>query len=385
MLFLSCYLIFLSSFVFAKKINAKSEQDFPNHLHATSACLLDASNGRVLFSKNAEQLLPMASTTKIMTCIVALEHAKLNEIVRISENAARQPDVQLNATSGQQFLLKDLLYSLMLESHNDIAVAIAEHVAGSVPEFAALMNAKAKELGALHTNFVTPNGLDAKDHQTTATDLAKIAAYAIQNKTFLKITNTKSHTFQEQKTGRSYTVQNKNRLLSIFPGAIGVKTGFTGKAGFCFVGAATRENKTFVSVVLACGWPPHKNYKWEDTKKLLEYGFQNYHWYELCDETKKFQKIPVKKGSRKTVQPFLEGSISVLLKKTEHVKVVYHLPKQLHAPVSFEQVIGCAKYYIDGTFYQELPILSAQKADLLTFWDYFYLILKQWSMPKKVF
>ncbi len=240
-------------------------------LYAQSAVLMDADNGRVLYEKNGFQEMPMASTTKIMTCIVTLENASPDDVVTVSKYASTMPDVQLNIAGGEQYLLRDLLYSLMLESHNDVAVAIAEHVGGSVEGFAAMMNAKAKELGCEHTHFVTPNGLDADEHYTTAVELAKIASYAIKNEEFLKITNTAAWEFKDLKKSRSFSVSNKDRFLYMYDGAIGIKTGFTGKAGYCFVGAVDKNDKTFVSAVLASGWPPHKNYKWSDTTELMDY------------------------------------------------------------------------------------------------------------------
>ena len=222
-------------------------------LNSLSALLMDGDNNRVLYEVNGFQEMPMASTTKIMTCIVTLEQGNLNDVVTVSSYAARMPDVQLEIRQGEQYYLKDLIYSLMLESHNDVAVAIAEHVGGSVEGFATMMNDKARELDCNNTNFVTPNGLDAEGHYITARDLAVIASYAINNKDFIAITNTSSYQFKEIKKGRGFSVSNKNRFLYMMDGAIGIKTGFTGKAGYCFVGAVKRLDRTLISVVLGCG------------------------------------------------------------------------------------------------------------------------------------
>lgn len=208
-----------------------------NKLYAQSAVLMDAESGRILYSKNADEPKPMASTTKIMTCILALEKGNLEETVTVSKYAASMPDVQLNMKEGEQYFLKDLLYSLMLESHNDSAVAIAEHIAGGdVADFAAMMNQKAKEIGCTDTWFITPNGLDAteifttpegekieKVHSTTAADLAKIMAYCItaspKKEDFLEITRTASYQFQNAAAdntgqikagGRSFSCNNHN-------------------------------------------------------------------------------------------------------------------------------------------------------------------------------
>lgn len=192
-------------------VEAKEDEKSTNiQLYARSAVLMDADSGRVLFGKNETQKMPMASTTKIMTCIIALEYGNMEDTVSVSSYAAGQPKVHLGIHNGQQFLLKDLLYSLMLESHNDSAVAIAEHVGGSVEGFAALMNQKAAELGCGNTYFITPNGLDAgscdksgeqKVHSTTAEDLARIMKYCIngsaKKEEFLEITRTQSYSFMD--------------------------------------------------------------------------------------------------------------------------------------------------------------------------------------------
>ena len=228
-------------------------------LNSLAALLMDAENNRVLYEVNGYQEMPMASTTKIMTCIIALENGNMEDVVTVSSYAAGMPDVQLNIRAGEQYYLKDLMYSLMLESHNDSAVAIAEHIGGTVEGFATMMNDKARALGCYDTNFITPNGLDAEGHYTTARDLAVISSYAIQNKEFIDITNTSSYQFKELKKGRSFIVSNKNKFLYMMDGAIGIKTGFTGKAGYCFVGALKKPDRTLISVVLGCGWPPRKN------------------------------------------------------------------------------------------------------------------------------
>ena len=253
-------------------------------LNSLSALLMDGENNRVLYEVNGYQEMPMASTTKIMTCIIALEAGNLNDVVTVSSYAAGMPDVQLHIKAGEQYYLKDLLYPLMLESHNDVAVAIAEHIGGSVEGFATMMNDMARSLGCNNTNFVTPSGLDAEGHYTTAKDLAVIAFYAIKNKDFITITNTPTYQFKELKKGRTFSVSNKNKFLYMMDGAIGIKTGFTGKAGYCFVGALKRSDRTLISVVLACGWPPRKNLKWADTKQLMTYGIENFEKKQIFEE-----------------------------------------------------------------------------------------------------
>jgi serine-type D-Ala-D-Ala carboxypeptidase (penicillin-binding protein 5/6) len=348
-------------------------------LHALSALLLDAANDRVLYEENGYKEMPMASTTKIMTCIVTLENANLDDVVTISQYAAKMPDVQLNVRPGEQYYLRDLLFSLMLESHNDVAVAIAEHVGGSVEGFATMMNDKARELGCEHTNFVTPNGLDAQGHHTTARDLAVIASYAIKNQKFIDVTNTTTHEFKELKMGRSFRVTNKNRFLYMMEGAIGVKTGFTSDAGYCFVGAIKRSDRTLISVVLGCGWPPKKQLKWSDTKELMDYGIENYQVKQIFQEID-LDPIFVNKGQKKYEALALEGDLKLLMREDETVHVEYDLPKVIQAPVNADQVIGHAKYFINDIYYTEVPIYTAETIPKIDFRFCFQKILRLWSL-----
>jgi len=348
-------------------------------LHALSSLLLDATNNRVLYEENGYKKMAMASTTKIMTCIVILENANLGDVVTVSSYAARMPDVQLNINTGDQYYLKDLLYSLMLESHNDVAVALAEHVGGSVEGFATMMNKKAKELGCENTHFVTPNGLDAEGHYTTARDLAVIASYAIKNDKFIAITNTSSHVFKEIKKGRSYSVSNKNRFLYMMEGAIGIKTGFTGDAGFCFVGAIKRANKTLISVVLGCGWPPNKSLKWSDTSELMNYGFDNYKEKQIFEDIK-IEPIFVKDGQQKLESLTMEGDLSLLLREDEIVKIKYDIPKVLDAPIKASSQVGSAMYYINDMLYAEIPIYTTEDIFKIDYKFCFTKILGLWSI-----
>lgn len=329
-------------------------------LHARSAALMDASSGRILYEKEGTKKLPMASTTKIMTCIIVLENSKGNEIVTVSSNAARQPDVQLNANSGDQYYVKDLLYALMLESYNDVAVALAEHVGGSVEGFAALMNEKAKELGCKQTHFVTPNGLDATEHYTTAADLCKIAAYAIQNSSFLEITNTMNYNFKELTTNKTFQVNNKDRFLSIYQGAFGIKTGFTGNAGYCFVGAANRDDTILISTVLGSGWPPNKNYKWSDTSLLMDYGFTNFSKQKLFENSISLPDIEVINGTCSTLSlKYTATYLELLVDGTEEKTIVSLCPDSITAPIKKGSQIGELKYYINGQCFAIIPIYAA--------------------------
>lgn len=314
-----------------------AQEPEPGELYAQAAVLMDADSGRVLYDKNGAQVLAMASTTKIMTCILALELADSQETVEISAYAASMPKVKLYVQKGERYLLEDLLYSLMLESHNDAAVAIAEHLGRkylpeqlgekspseytpeesrqAVEAFAAVMNRKAAELGCGDTWFITPNGLDAtqvltlengetveKRHSTTARDLASIMCYCIRrsprSQAFLEITQTPSHSFSIE-NGRSFSCANHNAFLQMMQGAISGKTGFTNQAGYCYVGALERDGRTLVVALLACGWPNNKGYKWSDTRILMNFGLNDFAYHSLDEvayDESELESLPVLGG-----------------------------------------------------------------------------------------
>lgn len=363
-------------FVLATENEEIKEIEEPSGLYALSACLMDADTGRVLFEKNGYEERAMASTTKIMTLIVTLEQADLESVVTVSSNAAKQPDVQLNINTGERYYLKDLLYSLMLESHNDAAVAIAEHVGGSVEAFAGLMNQKAAELGLSHTYFITPNGLDEENeggtHQTTAIELARIMSYCIKEsqeaEEFLSITQTPSYSFTDLDGKRSFSCYNHNAFLTMMEGVISGKTGFTAKAGYCYVGALEREGKTFVVSLLGCGWPNNKSYKWTDTKKLMNYGIENYECIDLYDKGRVFEEVPVVNGQEGMVSIGLlteegEETLPYLLRKDESYQIEYKLPKNLTAPVALNSKVGEVNYYLNEELIMQYPVYALEAVE----------------------
>ncbi len=242
------------------------------NLSSDCALLINANTGKVVYAKNENVRHANASTTKIMTCILALENCNLNEKVTFSPYAASIEPSKLYANAGEVFYLKDLLYSLMLPSHNDTAVAIAEHVSGSTAKFVDLMNKKAAAIGCTNTHFATPNGLDfGYDHYTTASDLAKIARYAIKRNMFRKLISTGYYSFSNLNTGRTYYIGTTNALLGNLPGVQGMKTGYTNKAGYCFVGLSySQKGNTYISVVLGGSSSASR---WEDSRRLLTYAY----------------------------------------------------------------------------------------------------------------
>lgn len=358
---------------FSVKFHVQAEEEKiiePSQLYSQAAVLMDGDSGRILFSKESETEKPMASTTKIMTCIIALEMGDETDIITVSKKAAEQPKVHLGMQEGDRFYLGDLLYSLMLESHNDSAWAIAEHIAGSVEKFTDLMDEKAQEIGCSHTNFVTPNGLDGKDsegsHRTTAAELAKIMRYCVmespKREKFLEITQARTKTFHDTTGKKQYSCTNHNAFLDMMEGALTGKTGFTGEAGYCYVGAVRQDGRTFIVALLACGWPNNKNYKWSDMKKLVQYGIDHYQFYFYWKEALKKKEIKVLEAGKEqevenavtqnnsvfengTVTAFLNLSNQdlekkILMKSTDNIEIEIYEEEKLKAPLKKKENLG---------------------------------------------
>lgn len=365
----------------------KSIKVKPSDLYARSAVLMDAETGRILFGKNKDEQMPMASTTKIMTCILALENGNLSDKAEVSSVASAQPKVKLGMTQGQTFYLKDLLYSLMLESHNDSAVAIAECIAGNVDKFADMMNKKASQLGCNSTYFITPNGLDGQDengiHHTTAEELARIMRYCImespQKEKFLEITRADAYTFTDCKGEKSYSCVNHNTFLKMMDGALSGKTGFTQDAGYCYVGALRKDGKTLIVALLACGWPNNKGYKWKDTRKLMEYGLEHYQYREIdkkmqipeikvaggVDDKKPYQyclNVPVK------IERPAEENSKILIRDGEELRAKLELAKYWNAPLKKGEKVGMLTYYLESQKIAEYPLSIKKTVKKRTVW-----------------
>ena len=359
---------------------AEEGAEMEGQLYARSAVLMDADSGRVLFGKEEDVVRPMASTTKIMTCILALESQKGDQIVAASANAAAQPKVRLGVKEQEQFYLRDLLYALMLESYNDSAVMIAEGISGTVEEFAGLMNQKAKDLGCESTYFVTPNGLDGSDengtHSTTARDLALIMRYCISQspckEEFLEITRTKSYQFTDVEGSRNFSCNNHNAFLDMMDGALSGKTGFTADAGYCYVGALKDGGRTFIVALLACGWPNNKGYKWADTRKLMEYGIANYEYRNVWEDVKLpdiFVADGIEEGDPYKAQTEIplcakgKEELYVLLRQDESVEVKTEIDDSLRAPVKAGEEAGRIRYLLEGEEIASYAVVTERDMD----------------------
>ena len=339
-------------------------------IDAHSAIVMDMESGRVLFEKNAYIKRPMASTTKIMTAIVAIENGKLDDIVEVSERAASIWGSKIHLKKGQKISLKELLYGLMLRSGNDAAIAIAEHIGGSEEKFLEMMNNKAREIGALNTNFKTPHGLDAEGHYSTAYDLSIITRYALKNPLFSSIVSTRT----AYVNGRS--VNNTNEMLSIYKGADGVKTGFTGQAGRCLVASATRAGVRYISVVLNCSTRAKRAMS---SKMILDYAFNNYSRHNLAEKDEIVAEVNVVKGLKGRVSIKTCDSLVLPLTQSElsELQKNIYLPDKLRAPVSKGQIVGKIEYVSTGKILGSVFLETAEEdpdKDFMYFLRYIFMM-----------
>jgi serine-type D-Ala-D-Ala carboxypeptidase (penicillin-binding protein 5/6) len=342
----------------------------PN-INALSAVVMDTVSGRVLYEKNGYSKRSIASTTKIITAIIAIENGNLEDEVTVSKKAASVWGSTINLKEGQKLKLRELLYGLMLNSGNDAAIAISEYIGGSVENFCDMMTKKAMELGAKNSSFKSPHGLDAEGHYSTAYDLALITRYAIKNKTFSEIVKTQSATIP----GKS--LQNTNEMLYSYPGTDGVKTGFTGKAGRCLVTSATRNNWRLISVTLGS---PTRNARAQSSRSILDYVFNNYKIEKILKKDEVIGKIPVIKGVEKYAAVKADKEIEIPLNKDELDKLTNEidLPGELKAPVNAGTEIGNVKYLLDGKVLAEATLKIETDVAHKGIFDYLGEIFGSW-------
>lgn len=322
------------------------------NISAQAAVLMDADTGEILYSKNHKEQRPPASTTKVLTAILAIEQGDLEDIVEVSPRASQTGEASLNLLTGEKISLENLLYGALLKSGNDATVAIAEYVAPSVEEFVDLMNLKAKLLGCYNSNFINTNGLPAKNHYSSALDLAIIARYALKNPVFAKIVATPFITL-EWENGRKRFIKNTNRLLKIYPGATGVKTGTTDKAGQCLIASATRKNRRLITVVL------RSRNRFSDAGKLLNYGFDNFRNIEVVQNNKiatifvDGQELQVKTGKNLIIT--LENNKTINITQQLEIK-----KKLLNNNIYQNQVVGYGVYFNNGQKIGRVPLLAVE-------------------------
>ena len=318
---------------------------------ADCACVINGATGEVIYSKNVAKRHPMASTTKIMTAIVAIENSSPDDIVTVSPNAAAQEGSAMYIEAGMQLTMRDLLYGLMLPSGNDAAVARAEHIAGDCDTFAGMMNDKAREIGARDTNFVNPNGLPNDNHFTTAYDLAAIARYGLQKPLFREVVLCDHYIATPINSPKVMEFGNHNKLLGLYPGTTGVKTGYTDAAGRCFVSSAKRDNMEFIAVTLG------DNDDWNDHMEMLDYAFANHHPESVVTTG---NVIKVAKINSKSYNFITSGDFVVPFKNSggNDVEIVTHMAVNIYAPINAGEKVGYADIKYRGEKIGQVDIIS---------------------------
>lgn len=321
---------------------------------AHSAVLIEASSGRILYEKNAHQKMSMASTTKIMTALCALENAKLDKLIEVHPSAIGVEGSSIYLKHGEHLTLRELVYGLMLSSGNDAAVAIAYAVSGSVEEFAKLMNETARKIGVKNTSFMNPNGLDEENHYTTSYDLATITSYALKNEEFKKIASTYEKTISHEGYDYDRKLRNHNKLLKMYDGCIGVKTGFTKKSGRCLVSAAERNGVTLVAVTLKA---PDD---WNDHIAMLNYGFERTKSETVLKKDEYLKTATVKDGEKSSVKIICNNDLNIanISGEKNEVTLKYNIKNNLKAPVAYRARVGTVSVYLDGRYIAEVDAVA---------------------------
>ena len=392
------FLLILLNFSTVCADDVDNEVDFEDTIEVTASNVseLPKTNSRryivydrisksMIIGKNEDVKSAMASTTKIMTTIVILEKANLNEKVTVSAKAGGTGGSRLGLKRGDKASVRDLLYGLMLRSGNDAAVALAEHVGGSVKGFAELMNEKAIELGLTNTHFVTPHGLDDANHYTTALELAKLTDYAMNNETFAKIVGTKSTTIYINNQSRQ--INNTNELLGVLNGVVGVKTGFTNNAGRCLVTETKRNYMDIITIVLGADT---KKDRTKDSVNLIEYTFSKYKMYNLEEQIiKEFNKwkninekrILIIKGKTSNPKLALGAIEKATIPICDNDKIEYSINAltEVEAPVEQWNVMGTLTVKLNGEILENIDIVNVNEVQKRDWKDYFKIVLNRFE------
>ncbi len=335
----------------------------PN-LSASSAILMDVTTGKVLFTKNSNERRAPASTTKVLTALVALERGEMNEIITTSQNASKIDGSSIWLAPGEKHTLEELLYGVLLSSGNDASVAIAEGLAGSEAKFADWMNEKAQAIGANDSCFKNSNGLPESGHYSTAYDLALITRYALHNPVFTEMVKTKKRAITWP--GRDYNrmMVNHNKLLWRYEFADGVKTGYTRQAGKCLIASATKKGQRLIAVVL------NSKQMYEDSKHLFEYGFSNYQLLTVIQSEQKIGSISVEEGidSQVPVLPHRPVTLVIPRGQLDKVEVKVEIPQSIAAPVERLQQVGEVEVKIGSKLVEKIPVVTAVGVPREGFW-----------------
>ena len=357
------------------------------NLNSRSCIVLDRVSKQILFGKNENNKVKMASTTKIMTAIVVIENFDLNTQATISKKAAGTGGSRLGLKTGDKITIHDLLYGLLLCSGNDAAVALAENVAGSVADFSKLMNEKAAELNLTNTHFESPHGLDSDEHYTTAYELSLLSDYALKNTTFLKIVGTKNYTITIN--GYSKTLSNTNELLGNLNGVYGIKTGFTNGANRCLVTACKRGNMDIICVVLGADT---KKFRTQDSIKLIEYSFSNFEYVNIEEiantqlESWKetyLSDLSVYKGTSNCIELEISqldvSTIPIQKEFVNNIETVISVDNNIIAPLQQGEIVGSIKIISNNNVISNINIISTNNIPKKSTTDYLYIFAKDYT------
>lgn len=338
---------------------------------ARNAIIIEAETGMALYEKNSEKRVAMASTTKIMTIMIVLEQANLDDIVVVSKKAATISGSTMHLAEGEKISVKALLYGLMLNSGNDAAIALAEHVSGSVEDFCVLMNNKAFQIGARDTSFTSPHGLDNPQHYTTAKDLALITMKALENPVIRQIVSTKSIEIG------GHTLSNTNDLLFSVDDVNGVKTGFTNEAGRCMVISAQRDGFKIIAVVLGCDT---RNARTSDAKKLVKYALENFTLYEIFSAGTILGRISIKQGQIDSINLVNNEAVRLSLTRNElnNIRYEYDVPQSVPAPVIKGTAIGKLHIYTSDKLICTIDLVADMDSCKKEFIDYMRDLFSLW-------
>ena len=349
------FILFLSFMI----TNVALAAEAPPVIKAKAAIVIDATTGKVLYSKNAEETRYPASTTKIMSLIVALENGKLDDNVTASKNAASTEGLSLELVQGETLTLQDLLYGIMLISGNDATVAVAEHIAGSVEKFAQLMTEKAHLIGAKNTHFTNSSGLPDPDHYTTAHDLARIASYGYKNPVFAEIVGTKHKVIPWEGKDYDRDLYNENRMLWLYEGGNGVKTGYTDAAGRCLVSGAKRDGIQLITVVL------DSETMWDDSIALLNFAFTQVKPEAIFNQDDIFKTIRVANGKSEVVKLIASNDLIIPVSENDkdEFSTIVDAPNKIEAPVVKGQKIGVVRVLYQNEEFSTTDLLADENIE----------------------
>lgn len=362
---------------------AQTSKNAGLNLDVKGAVLIDAGTGKVLYQQNAHKELPPASVTKVMTMLLALEavedgKVKLTDQVTVSERAASMGGSQMYMEVGEVHTLEELLEGIAIVSANDACVATAEYIAGSEEAFVEKMNSRAQELGMRDTHFANTNGLPVTDHYTSAYDIAVMSRGLLQHEETQKWLNTWQTTIKVGLPGKEkeFGLTNTNKLIKQYPGANGIKTGFTQEAGFCLSASATKEDTTLIAVVLGA---KTSKIRFEEVTKLLNYGFANYASVTLAEKGQSMKKVTFEKGEPYTVSALSAEKVTALVKKGQEKQVTCRavIDKNVRLPLKKGDKIGRLRVYIDKEKRESYDLVSSRDVKKVSFFTYYIRKIKK--------